>query len=188
MGKTWKSEPTPSYQKVQILNFGIFDFRHWSPPFWTFSTFCEIFLFWSLPLRLCLSLSCLFQLKMLHSGGWCGGCASCGFKYIFYPSPSQLLQSRSTSTYGRLPPKLVFHWRLSSTEGSLPPKVFFHLRLFSTEGCLPPKVVFHQRSSSAKGCLPPKAVIPQMSSSTEGRLPPKDVCHKRMSPMKVVFY
>ena len=37
-----------SYQKVHILNCGLFDFWCWSTPFWTFSTFLEI-LFWRLP-------------------------------------------------------------------------------------------------------------------------------------------
>ena len=58
------------------------------------------------------------------------------------------IQQRSSSTEGRLPPKVIFHQRASSTEGGLPPKVIFHLRSSSTKGCLPPKVIFLQRSSS----------------------------------------
>ena len=32
-----------NYQKVQISNFGLFNFLCWPLPFWTFSTYCDIF-------------------------------------------------------------------------------------------------------------------------------------------------
>ena len=71
--------------------------------------------------------------------------------------PKVILHRCSSSTDGRLPPKLVFHWRSSSTDGWHPLKGIFHRTSPSTEGCLPPTVVFHRRSYSAEGYLSPKA-------------------------------
>ena len=45
-----ENSDSPSYQKVQILNFGLFDFWSWPlPPFWTFSIIWDFFLFECFP-------------------------------------------------------------------------------------------------------------------------------------------
>ena len=50
LGKQWKYGLPPSYQKVRILNCGLFDFRQWYPPFLDFVHFVWHFSFWLLPL------------------------------------------------------------------------------------------------------------------------------------------
>ena len=53
MGRTWKSGFPPSYQKVQICNFGLLDFKRWPllPPFGIFPLL-NFFLKAPLPLSL----------------------------------------------------------------------------------------------------------------------------------------
>ena len=60
----------PSYQKVRILNCGLFYLRRWPPPppFWTFSTFRDIF-FWLLPL-LALALMQITVFLEFHGRFW----------------------------------------------------------------------------------------------------------------------
>ena len=58
------------------------------------------------------------------------------------PPPKVVFQQRSSSTEGRLPLKIVFHYRSSSPKGIL------LRRASSTEGHLPLKVVFHRRLRS----------------------------------------
>ena len=64
------SWPPPSYQKVRILNCGLFYLRRWPPPppFWTFSTFRDIF-FWLLPL-LALALMQITVFLEFHGRFW----------------------------------------------------------------------------------------------------------------------
>ena len=61
---------------------------------------------------------------------------SCIWPWLKTSKPTIVHQSRE----GRLPQKVVFHWRLSSTTGHLLQKVFFHQRSSSTEGHLSPTI------------------------------------------------
>ena len=72
--KKWKKSTIfltpPSYQKVRILNCGLFYLRRWPPPppFWTFSTFRDIF-FLLLPL-LALALMQITVFLEFHGRFW----------------------------------------------------------------------------------------------------------------------